>query len=80
MIKTTKHQKWCLHIDGLDVNMPTKEHAIKMGKYLQTFNVPVKIVEVNITVDISEPGKANIVGKERISHNNLLKQDPTNNS
>ena len=80
MRNISKYTKWCVCIDNLDVNMPTKEHAVRIGKYLQSFGVPVKIAEVVFTVETLSPGKFDILGKERIMHNILLKQSPTNKS
>lgn len=74
-MRTTQHNKWCLVVDKVDVNMPTKEHAIKLGRYLKQFNVPVGLAEITVTVETSDTGKLRIVGRERKDETQLLNND-----
>ena len=72
--KSNQYTKWCLVIDDTEVSMPTKEHAIRLGSYLLAFNVPVRLVEVNISIE-KVNGKVKIGDKTKTDFSDLL--DPT---
>ena len=71
---STQHTKWCLVIDETEVSMPTKEHAVRLGNYLLSFNVPLQLLEVSIAIE-KVNGKVRIGDKTRTDHTDLL--DPT---
>ena len=65
MDKISNHKKWALVIDHLEVNIPTREHGIKIGNYLRSFNVPVDLVEITITVESGDTGRLRIIDSKR---------------
>ena len=69
-----QHTKWCLVIDETEVSMPTNEHAVRLGNYLLSFNVPLQLLEVSIAIE-KVNGKVRIGDKTRTDHTDLL--DPT---
>ena len=52
--------------------MPTQEHALRMGKYLRAFNVPLKVIEVVISVQKDENGKVNVINSKRYNRSHLM--------
>lgn len=74
--QSKQYTKWCLIIDNSEVNMPTKEHAMKLGNYLRSFNVPLKLVEIKISIE-TENGKVRIGGKTKKDYSDLLSPTPS---
>ena len=70
-----QHTKWCLVIDDTEVSMPTREHAVRLGNYLLAFNVPLRLVEVNISIE-KVNGKVRIGDRTRTDHTDLLTPTP----
>lgn len=72
MDEITKYHKWCLAINKEDIGMPTQEHALRMGKYLRAFNVPLKVIEVVISVQKDENGKIKVINSKRHNRSHLM--------
>ena len=73
------YSKWCLEIDNTEINMPTREHALKIGKFLCSFKVPLKVMEITISIK-KENGKIVIGDKIRKDYSYLLDTSPSNDS
>lgn len=46
----TQWRKWSLNIYNINLTVPTKEHGIRLGKYLLSFGVPVSLLETVLTI------------------------------
>ena len=54
--------KWCLMVDDMQLPVPTKEHGIRLGRYLKSYGVPVKLSETALTIEKDYKG-INVVDK-----------------
>ena len=72
MNEITEHRKWCLRIYKEDIPMPTQYHALKLGFYLRSFNVPLRLVEVVVSTQKTDKGKLKIIKTKRYNRTNLL--------
>ena len=73
--KSKQYTKWCLVIDETEVSMPTKEHAVRLGNYLLSFNVPLQLMEVNTSIE-TQNGKVRIGDRTRTDYTDLLDPAP----
>ncbi len=48
-------KKWNLMVDNTQLTVPTKEHGIRLGNYLRSFGVPVKLYEISLTTNKKTP-------------------------
>lgn len=54
--------KWYLVINNQEVCMPTKEHALNLGRYLLGKNVPVELMKKTITLRKKSNGTFELPG------------------
>lgn len=67
------YKKWCLEIDDTNLTVPTKEHGIRLGKYLKSFGVPVKFYEISLTAGKKAPSDVmEVVNKTKEDVSSLL--------
>ena len=69
-------RKWNLQVDDTQLTVPTKEHGVRLGKYLRSFGVPVALYEVSLTTNKKTPtDKTEVVDKTIDDISSLLKED-----
>lgn len=54
--------KWCLVVDDMQLPVPTREHGIRLGRYLKGFGVPVRLSETVLTIE-KDSGGINVADK-----------------
>lgn len=69
-------KKWNLMVDDTQLTVPTKEHGIRLGKYLRSFGVPVTLYEISLTTNKNDiSGNIEVVDKTNDDVSFLLDED-----
>ena len=69
-------KKWNLKVDDMQLTVPTKEHGIRLCKYLRSFGVPVALYEISLTTNKNTTsGNIEVEDKTKNDISFLLEED-----